>query len=210
MARIFFLLLGSVISAAGQATLSMSCHSITLTGELQSGHHFEKAIGGNLIFRLDPERLGPEGELNGWQISLVSSREPQHDYIYPVNPPLRFNGLQILGPSYGDDTRKSLAHPHEMRFLLYRADYDRIWPLLTNALWPYSAPHPDQAGDEYVSALKVLAMGQLTLTVRGYDADPVNGSIRQIKFQAEFTAPENFALDPALNPKTAACPTFSD
>src|SRR5437899_1185748 len=84
-----------------------------------------------------------------------------------------------------------------LSFLLYRADYDRIWPLLTNALWPYSAPHPDRADDEYLSALKALAVGQLTLTVRTYDADPANGSIRQIKFQAEFTAPENFELNPA-------------
>jgi hypothetical protein len=81
---------------------------------------------------------------------------------------------------------------------------------LTNALWPYSAPHSDQADDEYVSALKALAVGQLTLTVRTYDADPVNNSIRQIKFQAEFTAPENFELNPAMKPKPVTCPAFSD
>src|SRR6266851_1874319 len=138
--RICLLLLGLTVSIVGQPMAA--CHSITLTGELQSGDRFEKVIGGELVFRLEPERLGRDGELHGWRISLAPLHEPDRDYIYPVNPPLRFNGLQILGPSYGDDTKTSLAHPQEMRFLLDRADYDRIWPLLTNLLWPYSAPIP--------------------------------------------------------------------
>jgi hypothetical protein len=203
--RICLLLLGLTVSIVGQPMAA--CHSITLTGEQQSGDRFEKVIGGELVFRLEPERLGRDGELHGWRISLAPLHEPDRDYIYPVNPPLRFNGLQILGPSYGDDTKTSLAHPHEMRFMLDRADYDRISPLLTNALWPYSAPHPD---DEYVGALETLVMGQLKFTVRAYDADPVNGSIRRIDFQAEFTTPENFGLDQALKPKPAVCPIFSD
>ena len=77
-----------------------------LNGELQAGAHFwKKVIGGDLVFRLEPETLGPHGELHGWQISLAPSHAPDSDYIYPVNPPLRFNGLQTLGPGYGDDTR---------------------------------------------------------------------------------------------------------
>jgi hypothetical protein len=210
MFRTSLLVLGLAVSIVGQPRAAVSCHSITLAGELQSGNRFEKTIGGELVFRLEPERLGPEGEVHGWRISLISSHEPDHDYIYPVNPPLRFNGLQILGPSDGDDTKASLAHAHEMRFLLDRADYDRISPLLTNALWPYSAPRPDKADDEYIGALKALVVGQLKFTVRTYDADPVNGSIRRIKFQAEFRTPGNFEFDPALKPKPAACPSFSD
>jgi hypothetical protein len=209
MFRTCLLLLGLTLSIVGQPMAATSCHSIKLTGELQAGDHFEKVIGGDLVLRLEPETLGPHGALNGWQISLAPSHEPDRDYIYPVNPPLRFNGLQTLGPGY-DDTKTSLANPHEMLFLLDRADYDRIWPLLTNALWPYSAPHPDKAGDEYLSALKTLTVGQLKVTVLAYDADPVNGSIRRINFQAEFTTPTNFELDQALKPKPAVCPVFSD
>jgi len=198
------------VSIVGQPMAATSCHSITLTGELKAGDHFEKVIGGELVYRLKPERLGPDGKLHGWRISLVSLHEPDRDYIYPANSPLRFNGLQILGPSYGDDTKMSLAHPHEMRFLLGRADYDRISPLLTNALWPYSAPHPDKADEEYVGALRTLVTGQLKFTVGAYDADPVSGSIRWINFQAEFTTPANFEFDQALKPKPAACPIFAD
>jgi len=79
-----------------------------LTAELSFGDHFEKAIGAGLVFRVDPARLVTRGELDGWSVTLVPLREPKHDYIYPVNPPLRSNGLQILGPSYGDDTRVRL------------------------------------------------------------------------------------------------------
>jgi hypothetical protein len=127
-----------------------------------------------------------------------------------VNPPLRFNGLQTLGPGYGDDAKASLAHPHQMFFLLNRADYDRIWPFVNNALWPYSAPKPDQAADQYFSALKTFTVGQLTITVPAYDADPANGSIRRINFQAEFTVPDNFELDQSLKPKPAECPKVTD
>ena len=122
----------------------------------------------------------------------------------------RCTQAESVRPSDGDDTKASLAHAHEMRFLLDRADYDRISPLLTNALWPYSAPRPDKADDEYIGALKALVVGQLKFTVRTYDADPVNGSIRRIKFQAEFRTPGNFEFDPALKPKPAAFPSFSD
>jgi hypothetical protein len=102
--RICLLLLGLTVSIVGQPMAA--CHSITLTGELQSGDRFEKVIGGELVFRLEPERLGRDGELHGWRIGLAPLHEPDRDYIYPVNPPLRFNGLQILGPSYGDDTKR--------------------------------------------------------------------------------------------------------
>ena len=210
MFRTCLLLLGLTVCLVGQPMAAMTCHSIMLKGELQAGAHFEKVIGGDLVFKLEPEILGPHGDLHGWQISLAPSHEPDRDYIYPVNPPLRFNGVQTLGPGYGDDTKTSLARPHEMFFLLDRADYDRIWPLLTNALWPYNAPEPDKAGDQYISALKTLAVGQLKITVPAYDADPVNGSIRRINFQAEFTTPTNFELDQPLRPRPAGCPIVTD
>jgi hypothetical protein len=120
--------------ATAQSSPASPCHSILVSGQLASAEHFENAIGGDLIFGINPEHLGPDGKLDGWTIELVPSREPKHDYIYPVNPPLRFNGLQTLGPSYGDDTKASLSHLHEMRFLLNQPDYDRLWPLVTNAL----------------------------------------------------------------------------
>lgn len=203
------LLLCLAVPAVCQS-LPASCHSIVLTGEITSSDHFEKTIGAGLVFRLAPERSGPKGELNGWYMTLVPKGKNDEDYIYPVSPPLRFNPMQDLGPSYGDDTKTSLGRPHEMRFLLNQADYERIWPLVTNALWPYSAPHPDQAGNEYVSMLKSLTTGQLKVTVTAYDADPTTGSIHHINFRAEFTVPENFEFEAGLKPKLAVCPARQD
>jgi hypothetical protein len=206
MVRTAFLLLALVAPGAAQAAKPINCHKIALKGELASGDRFEKPIGGGLVFRLDPERLGPDGKLNGWGITLVPSRGSDKDQIYPVTPPLRFNGTQTLGPSYGEDAKTSLQRPHEMRFLLNHRDYERIWPLLTNALWPYSAPHPDEADAEYTAALQQLTTGLLRLTVTDYTIDADTGAIQHISFRAEFTAPENFPFDPALKPKRGSCP----
>ena len=206
--RVLFLFaaVASVASVAAQSASSTgACRRIVVTGKLSPGDRFERTIGGGLIFRLDPEALGPDGKVNGWRITL-GPRGNSDDYIYPVNPPLRFNGVQTLGASYGDDTKTSLGHPHEMRFLLDAADYKRIWPLLTNALWPYSAPHPDEALSEYVAALSGLSTGLLNVTVISYDADPDKGSIRRIGFRAAFSAPASFNFEPTLKPQPAECP----
>ena len=129
-----FLILGVVFSCAPQSATQTPCQLVTLTGKISSGDRFEKPIGQGLSFRLLPIRLGPEGELNGWGIGLTPESDPHADYVYPVNPPIRFNGLQILGPSYGEDAKASLGHTHEMRFLLDERSYQRISPLLRNAL----------------------------------------------------------------------------
>jgi hypothetical protein len=98
---------------------------------LVAGDTFEHAIGDGLIFRLRPEKLGHDSSLDGWTIEFFPQTSPQHDYIYSVNPPIRFNGLQALGATYGDDAKTSLGHPHQMRFLLDANGSERIQPLLT-------------------------------------------------------------------------------
>jgi hypothetical protein len=183
----------------------LGCHSISFESELSAGQRFEKAINKQLIFRVDPYRLVPQGDINSWEISLVRSDDPTRDYIYPVNPPLRFNGVQVLGPAYGADTATALASPHRMRFLLSRKDDERLWPLVTNALWPYSAPQPDKAGAEYVRILQSLETGELSLEVLSYNVDPQTGSIQRLRFRATFTAPERFRFFSALGPTPDSC-----
>jgi hypothetical protein len=204
--RLFLLVSILSIMAAAQAPVSGPCHAIVIRGELSAGQRFEKAINKELVFRMEPQHLGPKGDLNGWEVSLASSTNINRDYIYPVNPPLRFNGMQILGPSYGENTQNSLGHPHRMRFLLSKEDDDRLWPLVENALWPYSAPDPDKAADQYVRALESLTTGELNLTVLSYTADPETGSVRHIRFRATFIAPRSFEFHNALMPKRSSCP----
>jgi len=184
-----------------------TCRSVSFEAELSAGDSFEKMVGGDLVFRLHPMRLGAEGQLNGWRLILAPSQAADKDYIYPVNPPLRFNGLQILGPSYGEDTKASLGQPHEMRFLLNQADYDRISLLVTNALWPYSAPHPDLAADEYVTGLKTITTGWLKLTVLSYKPDSATGELTNMKFGVQIKVPRDFVLAPGLKPQPTACPS---
>jgi hypothetical protein len=150
-----------LLLAGAEAARRPSCRSATFTVTVEAGGRFEKPIGGDLIFRLEPERLGPTGELNGWRMTIASPRSPDRDHIAPVTIPLRQNPVQDFGPVYGEDTKASLSRPHDVRFILDDRGYDRIHPLWTNALWPYSAPRPERAADEYVSAVRTLPTGRL-------------------------------------------------
>ncbi len=88
----------------------------------------------------------------GWVFSL---KDPSgRDYIYPVNPALRFNGSQTLGAGYGDTAKQSLSHGRELRFLLDQSDYEAFEPYVDHALWPYNAAGPDHATDQYFGALE--------------------------------------------------------
>jgi hypothetical protein len=181
------------------------CHSVSLTAQLTAGHKFEQLIGGDLVFQISPEKPDADGSANAWSITLSPQITSRHDYIYPVNPPIRFNGLQRLGPGYGEDAKASLDYAHKMRFLLNQADYDRIEPFLTAALWPYSAPRPDTAGTEYLDALKGLRTGTAELTVLSYELQAGTDSIRSMKFRVVLTAPANFTFERHLRPKSCAC-----
>ena len=111
-----------IIWLIGSSTLlfaqskDLACRSFTLADELDAYDKFDRAIGNGLSLRLQPTEVGPEGEKNGWEISIVRAEAVDEDFIYPVNLPLRFNGVQILGASYNDDAKASLGHPHEMWF----------------------------------------------------------------------------------------------
>jgi hypothetical protein len=192
--------------ALGQGREAAACKSASFKAEIVAGQSFERDLSSDLTFRLAPTGLGPKGQLHGWEMSILALGRSERDYIYPVNPPLRFNGVQIFGPSYGETTKASLYYPHEVRFLLNQADYDRLSPLVTNALWPYYAPHPDQAAEEYFAVLKTMTTGRLKLTVLSYDADPETDSLRRMKFQVELAVPADFRLAEDLKPKPATCP----
>jgi hypothetical protein len=194
------LTVAGTLTAPTRVSNAASCQTASFAAELSAGDKVEKLIGNDLFFRLDPIRLGAKGELNGWEISMATAKAPDHDYIYPVNPPLRFNGLQILGASYGEGVQASLGHPHEMWFLLNRADYDRLSPLLTNALWPYSAPRPDQSNAEYLDAVRTVAKGWLKFGVVSYDLSAAD-SVARLKFRVEFRAPGISSLSGGLRPR---------
>lgn len=202
LAFILWLLGSSFICAENK---SAACRSFAFTGELAAKESFERVIGNGLTFQLKPTGLGAKGQLDGWEIYIVRPEKAEEDFIYPVNIPLRFNGVQILGASYNDDAKASLGRPHEMWFLLNKADYDRLWPAVEHALWPYSAPHPGKTTDEFFQALKSVETGWLKLTVLTYEIALEADSVRRIKFQAEFTMPTGFKLATDLNSAASSC-----
>lgn len=158
MRRVLILWVLSPVLLAAQNKGAL-CRSFTLAGKLAAKASFKRDIGNGLSFQVKPTGLGAKGELDGWEIYIVRPEDPDKDYIYPVNLPLRFNGVQILGASYNDDAGTSLGRPHEMWFLTNKADYDKMSPVLNNALWPYMSPHPDKVGEEFYAVLKVVEAG---------------------------------------------------
>jgi len=146
--RLCLTLLLLVGIAAAQNRTIAKCQSFSISAELVAGNNFHLAITNDLVFRLSPEDLMPEMRVNRWHISV--GPEGNVDYIYPVNIPLRFNSQLTLGAIYGEDAKGSLGSSHEMRFLLSKADYERLLPKLDYVLWPCTAPDPDHASDEYL------------------------------------------------------------
>jgi hypothetical protein len=93
------------------------------------GESFKKHVGES-TFR---KRSVPSRETsNGWRFSFEDA--DGRDFIYPVNPPLRYNACKILGRGYQYSARDSLKWNRQVRFLLSAIDYDRLDPLIRDAL----------------------------------------------------------------------------
>jgi len=187
---------------SAQQQRQTECREVTLNISLKAGQSYQQPVGGNLM--LTVRANGSLKPPNGWTFSLYDSAG--HDYIAPVNLPLRFNPLQILGPGYGLTARESLKMDRgEMQFILSESDYKRIEQLWRYALWPYSAPDPDHAADNYVTAIKELRAGWLRVKTVESDISP-DDIVRSAIFVFELTALSDFQLNPALEPKAIVCP----
>jgi hypothetical protein len=176
------------------------CALAVLNVSLNAGDDYERRID-DLTFEVRASE--DKGNCQGWMFALEDSGG--NDYIYPVNPPLRFNPSQLLGCGYGQSARESLKLDRELYYLLNKPDYNQLSPLLVNALWPYSAPHPDRAGEEYLTALKKLHMGLLRLKILSFEVAP-DDTVRSAKLQVDLIAPSDFRFDPSLKRLPTTCP----
>jgi hypothetical protein len=186
-----------------QPSTPPQCSAVEIVIRLEAGKDYEQSIGNGLTFKI----AAMKDQEWGWLLSLEDNAG--RDYIYPANPPLRLNPSETLGRGYGDSARQSLGHDRNLRFLLGNADYNRLEPLVNNALWPYNAPDPNRAFDEYVTALQNLQTGVLKLKVLAPDIAP-DDSVRSAKFHVELVAPQGFRFDAALHPHPSACPLKDD
>jgi len=178
------------------------CSQITIEFSLKAGEGYEQRIGKALTFKVRAvDSLNP---FKGWTFSLEDHAD--HDYIAPVNLPLRFNPTQTFGPGYGLTTLESLKMPRAwIRFLVNESDFRRISLFWRYALWPANAPDPDKAVENYLEEILHVRTGVLHLTISQADVSP-DGSIRSANFSLEFLVPsEIFQFNPALKPKAAWC-----
>lgn len=192
------LVLVCLITAIDVRAQSPACLSVSFKVALNVGDSFERELGGGLLFRVRSEKEP------GWFLDIVPAEANTKDYVYPVNLPLRLNGNQTLGPGYGESVKSSLAHPHEMRFLLNRSDYDRVFGLIGNVLRSYQTSDPDKALSDYTNAIDDASKGWLRVTVSSYKTDS-KGSLTRIKLRVEVTTSPDFQFAPHLNPFPWPC-----
>ncbi|HKN17760.1 MAG TPA: hypothetical protein VJX47_12500 [Candidatus Sulfotelmatobacter sp.] len=181
-----------------RAQSAPACQFVSFKVHLNAGDNFERELGGGLLFRVRSQKD------SSWFLDIVPAEENTKDYIYPVNLPLRFNGNQTFGPGFGETVKSSLAHPHEMYFLLNRRDYDRVFSLIGNVLRSYQTSDPDKALADYTNAIDDANKGWLRVTISSYKTDS-KGALTRIKLRVEFTTPPDFQFAPHLNPFPWPC-----
>jgi hypothetical protein len=191
-------LLSPQLRAAGS-----SCRAVSFTVELDAGKSYVQEVGG-LHFKITA--ADGKGSCNGWSFTLEDAEG--NDFIYPVNMPLRFNPSQFLGCSYGLTAKQGLEMKRSMRFILNEQDYLRLDPLMRNALWPYSAPDPEHAGEKYLDAISAVQTGLMRLNTVRYKISP-DGLIQSATFRVELLAPESFSFGQGLKPHSTPCPESS-
>jgi len=187
-----------------RAQSSPACHLVSFKVALNFGDNFERELGGGLLFRVRSEKDRSEKE-PAWFLDIVPAEENTKDYVYPVNLPLQLNANQTLGPGFGESVTSSLAHPHEMRFLLNRADYDRVFGLIGNVLSSYQTSDPDKALSDYTNAVDQARKGSLRVTISSYKTDPKTGALSRIKLLVEVRTPLDFQFCPHFYPLPWPC-----
>jgi hypothetical protein len=134
---------------------------LVFTGTVKPGESFEKQVGGNLYFHLDPLR----DKQSHWTVRLSSAPGPAEDFIWVVTPPYRGDNGQILGPTYNRLTWNECFYPRRYYFVATDADYRKTRDQVeTGVLWPYN--HPDSAVKKALDRLgKDVAVGTCTVTI---------------------------------------------
>jgi hypothetical protein len=181
------------------SAVSEQCQCAAFEGRVQGGEAYSHPLGGGLVFHLRPQEMN-----QGWQI-VISPEGSQQDWAYPVNPPLRSANAQAMMSGWGEGVRARLGYPHQVRFLLQKADYERMSQRVSDALWPYSAKDPEHATEAYFDELARVRTGLVEVTALDYDRSGPPESVEWMRFRVVVTVPRDFAADPRLNWRPGAC-----
>ena len=204
-----------------QAPSVSACHMVSFGGSLSQGQELKKDIAAGLSLDVWPTPKGKAVRDEGWFIDMVPDNSLTVDYLNFINIPLRESNNRVLGPGYNgaapnwrNTAEQSLSHPHEMRFLLTKADYDQVSAANDKAtFFEGSRKVLEEAGRNYQVFLKLidsLPTGWLSIRILSYKVDPNTGFPLNIQFQVELSAPRTFMFAPDLNPIPTQCHPSTD
>lgn len=185
---------------AGPKTTQGQCTAVSFVAKLKAGNNFKQKVD-DLEFEIRASTGMPP--CGGWYFTLDDAAG--HDFIYPVNMPLRFNPSQNLGCSYGLTAQQGLEMKRSMRFLLTEHDYLRLYPLMRDALWPGDSPDPEHAAGTYIKAITEVPTGLIRIETEHFKISK-SGVVHSAEFKVELIAPASFAFGQALKPHSTACP----
>jgi hypothetical protein len=185
---------------ANSASRPEQCKKAVFSGSINGGEPYSRELGSGLTLKLIPLK-----DNWGWEIQ-VRPHDSNDDYGYPLNPPLRGGNAQYLGTGYGITAREQLSQEHEVRFILDAADYQRIFKLASDALWPYQAPNPDNAAQLYFDAIARAQSGLIRFAIRDFETNSDGNEVKWMRFDVTVIVPSNFEMASDLKGVSAECP----
>jgi hypothetical protein len=195
------------------------CLRLSFTDEVSQGQTFERALGGNLKFRLDP---AGRGKSSGWTIEVVgkSQKPDEPEYSWVVTPPYHFyNPRYLISGQYDMKADEAVREsPRDFNFVLDDGQYARASDLFSVAeeSHPADAQKTDarweKEGEDAAEAQShfPVAKGRLTILDSKVAAVPDSpfGRIESIKFRVELRVPCDFSrvgISPDLAVDASSC-----
>jgi hypothetical protein len=176
-----------VVSVGQPAAATAEFHII---GEVTHGQRFDKNVGSDLVFRLEPFA----GDDSGWSIGLApaSERFPASiDCIGPVSEPLHGSNKLSIDPSQASIISGRTywtSDPREFYFVSNSSDCKSAWDLANAAYYPskLTDQEREQAGEKLFQIR--TGHGSFKILDSKVDASPEKkpGVIEWIKFDLEL------------------------
>jgi hypothetical protein len=142
-------LMGSAhLSATAPAVQASDCVSFASQGRLQAGTPFSYPLPSGLELKLTTD----------WDITVVSSDQPDVDYLWVGSPPLRTAPQRRIGPAYGMSARESVGFGRDLRFVITSEDYRAAREAIDS----------NRPTGEILRRLEELGKGRLSLVISEY------------------------------------------
>ena len=185
-------ILAAGLTGSSSTALEATCHPVRFGGAVSHGQPFEQSLGGDLVFRLSPERHPANPP--GWMIEVRSGAMPgpENELSWVVSPPYRFWNPRYLDTSHGWTAREAAeASRREFSFVVTAQEYRTAAEAVRKLLWPAAISEPELEEAQRALAGVRRATGTLTLLDSRIDEHAQGGSgrIEWIRFAVEICLP---------------------